>query len=115
VHRLIANSLLVVILAGVFAPVAGALSQGPAHACCIRKAPHCHDGTQVETAISSGGCASHSCCRSLTVRQWAQAALLFNLTASRPSSPNLAIPEFSVGVSDINNTYLGRAPPAFLV
>jgi hypothetical protein len=75
-YRLSASVLLVMTLTGIFSPVALGLSLPSQHACCLRKAPRCHDGEpQAQSSLSSGGCAQHSCCRSLGVRQWAQSAL----------------------------------------
>ena len=74
--RLTASLLLVVLLAGVFAPAATTLSSEPPHACCARKTPHCHhSGTNSETSLNSRSCAQHNCCRSVAASQWAHAGL----------------------------------------
>lgn len=113
-HRLIASSLLVVILAGIFAPAAMALSQESPHACCLRKQSHCRDGVQADPALSSGGCAQHSCCQTLTGRQWAQAALPLTFAAKKHIEPTLALADIPLHRSDLADSHFGRAPPAGL-
>jgi hypothetical protein len=113
--RLIASSLLVVFLAGIFAPAAMALSPDPPHACCLRKASHCHEGVQAEPALSSGGCAQHSCCRSLAVRQWAQAALSLTLGEKTTAERRTSVLDSPLQRSEIADSHSGRAPPAFLI
>jgi hypothetical protein len=114
-HRLIASSLLVVFLAGIFAPAAMALSQEPPHACCLRKASHCHEDVQAEPALSAGGCAQHNCCRSLAVRQWAQAALPLKLAEKRAAERTTSVPNDLLQRAEIGESHSGRAPPAFLI
>src|SRR5580692_9390779 len=67
-HRLTARLLLVLLLVGVFVPVALAISATPAHACCMRKPMH---GRPSHDAEFQGppGCCQHDCCRPLTVSQ----------------------------------------------
>ena len=72
-RRLTASWLLVVLLAGVFAPASMALAPDSAHACCARKTPHCHHSpADSETSFRSRACAQHTCCRSVAVSPWAQ-------------------------------------------
>jgi hypothetical protein len=103
--------LLVVTLAGVFAPAALGLSLPSPHACCARKAPHCHDGAQAEPALSSGGCAQHSCCRSLTIRQWVQ-VIPQQVTATTISLHSVGKPaDFDFLPTPVASAHSGRAPP----
>jgi hypothetical protein len=113
-QRLIASSLLVVFLAGIFAPAAMALSQDPPHACCLRKASHCQ-GVQAEPALSSGGCAQHSCCRALAVRQWAQAALSLTLGEKTTAERRTSVLDSPLQRSEIADCHSGRAPPISLI
>ena len=69
-HRLTARFLLVVLLVGVLAPVALAISTPPVHACCARKTLHDHASHQAQ--FKAVDCCQHNCCRPLTVSQWAQ-------------------------------------------
>jgi hypothetical protein len=110
-QRLIASSLLVAFLAGIFAPAAMALSQDPSHACCLRKASHCHEGAQAEPSLSSGGCAQHSCCRSLAVRQWAQPALPLKLTEKTSSELKTSPSKHRIEIAEVAESHSGRAPP----
>jgi hypothetical protein len=80
-QRLIARFLLLVLLAGTFAPLALAAAAPPPHACCIRKATHhCHDSAATEQISESGqlairgtSCCNHDCCRAVTTARWAHA------------------------------------------
>jgi hypothetical protein len=114
-QRLIASSLLVVFLAGILAPAAMALSQDLPHACCLRKASHCHGDVQAEPALSSGGCAQHSCCRSLAVRQWAQPALPLRVAEKRDSEHRASLPNHLLKTLAVAESHSGRAPPAFAI
>jgi hypothetical protein len=67
-HRLTARVLMVLLLAGVLAPVAMAISAPTPHACCLRKPMH--DSRDAEFQAPPG-CCDHDCCRPLTVSQWA--------------------------------------------
>ena len=113
-QRLCASVLLIVAIAGVFAPAALGLSLSSQHACCVRKTLHCHEGAvQAQSALSSGGCAQHSCCRSLAVRQWAQAALP---VIAAGEAPQLNFQRFKANLSfhsAVSPAHAGRAPPEF--
>jgi hypothetical protein len=62
--------LLVLLLAGIFVPVAMAVSAPMPHACCMRKPMHDHgSGTQ---QVQSVGSESHSCCPPVTTAHWAE-------------------------------------------
>jgi hypothetical protein len=68
-QRLTARFLLLVALAGYFVPLALSASAGPQHACCVRKAHHCHDSASQETTqlvVSAKSDCNHDCCRALT-------------------------------------------------
>jgi hypothetical protein len=65
-RRLTAIFLLLFALAGTFVPLAMATATAPQHACCIRKAHHCHDSATTDSEqlnISSAACCNHDCCR----------------------------------------------------
>src|SRR5512142_2819036 len=113
-QRLIASSLVVVFLAGIFSPAAMALSQDLPHACCVRKATHCHADVQAGPALSSGGCAQHSCCRSLALRQWAPVALPLKLAEKKASQRRTLVPIDRLQSVEIVESHSGRAPPAAL-
>jgi len=68
--RLTARLLLVVLLIGIFTPVALAISTPPVHACCMRKPLHDHASHQAQ--FQALDCCQHNCCRPLTVARWAQ-------------------------------------------
>jgi len=113
-HRLTARSLLVLLLVGVFAPVALAISAPPVHACCMRKPMH-QPGSHDSTFNTPPGCCQHDCCRPLTVSQWAHVT---------PSANALATPAFAILQSDrqahhfatsLNYAHSGRAPPQFSI
>jgi hypothetical protein len=110
--RLTASLLLVVLLAGVFAPAATALSPEPPHACCLRKTPHCHHSeTTSERSLQSRSCAQHSCCRSVAGSQWGHAGLR---TTREPvfSAALTTLPiQIPYRAADVAALHSVRAPP----
>jgi len=73
-YRLTARFLLCFALAGVFAPLAQALTAPPPHACCRRMSHRCQDSAAAESgqpAVHGTGCCNHDCCRAVTTSQWA--------------------------------------------
>ncbi len=69
-HRIIASSLLVLLLVGTLAPVALALSAPPPHACCVRKLLHNGRARHLEMQAVDGG--RHNCCPPITTAHWAE-------------------------------------------
>jgi hypothetical protein len=113
-HRLTARLLLVLLLVGVFAPVALAISATPVHACCLRKAMHGSFSHNAEFR-SLAGCCQHDCCRPLTVSRSVHLSRLpcveITPTFARLQSE---VPQARFTV-DANNAYSGRAPPQFSI
>lgn len=72
-HRLTARILLLFALAGTFVPLALAATAAPPHACCLRKAHHCHAAVAEsdQLVVRATSCCNHDCCRAVTTRQWA--------------------------------------------
>jgi hypothetical protein len=68
-YRLTARSLLVLLLAGTFVPVALAISAPVPHACCMRKAMHDHGSGSRE--IQAVGGQNRNCCPPVTTAHWA--------------------------------------------
>jgi hypothetical protein len=111
-HRLTARLLLVLLLVGVFVPVALAISATPPHACCTRKPMHGRASHDAEFQAPPG-CCQHDCCRPLTVSQWAHvtpAASVAWMSASRSLRLEQRPIRFA---SKINSVHCGRAPPQF--
>jgi hypothetical protein len=113
-HRAIARLLLVLLLVGVLAPVALAISAAPPHACCLRKPMHgrpSHDA-QLQALL---GCCQHDCCRASTVSQSAH----LRSSASRRVRPACTILQSgrrSTPLSiNVNDAHSGRAPPQFSI
>src|ERR1700689_3086813 len=107
-HRLTARALLVLLLVGVFAPVALAISAAPAHACCLRKPMHgrpSHDA-QFE---APPGCCQHDCCRSLAVSRTAN--LTSKTCAQAPAAATMLRSELeSIRLAaTVNHAHSGRA------
>lgn len=95
-HRLIAKLMVLVFVAGTFAPLAGAVSTPAMHEHCMRQplgarteaVPSCHHHANAAaseqpasvTAPTSSVratpcCSGHACCRSMVRSQWAQVGL----------------------------------------
>jgi hypothetical protein len=69
-HRLTARLLLVLVLVGILAPVALAISAPPPHACCLRKPMHDHGSHGLE--FQAVMCGHGNCCPPVTTAQWAE-------------------------------------------
>src|ERR1700677_4766997 len=109
-HRLTARLLLVLLLVGLFVPVALAISTPALHACCMRKPMHGRS-THDAQFFAPPGCCQHDCCHSLTVSQWANlgpSAKLHRTAASAPLPAELHEIHFAASV---NHAHSGRAPP----
>ncbi|HSZ01824.1 MAG TPA: hypothetical protein VK788_20180 [Terriglobales bacterium] len=113
-HRLTARLLLVLLLVGVFVPVALAISATPPHACCLRKPMH---GRPSHDAEFQGppGCCQHDCCRPLTVSRTAHLTSKTCAQAS-PASTILQSERHPIHFAiSINYAHSGRAPPQFFI
>jgi len=109
-HRLTARLLLTLVLVGVFAPVAMAISAPAPHACCMRKAMHDHGGHNSEFKAPPA-CCQHDCCRPLTVSHWAQLRPSGDAFLA-PLAANLPLPAESVNLTPVvDASHSGRAPP----
>ena len=113
-HRVTARFVLVLLLVGLFAPVALAISAPAPHACCLRKPMHdrsCHNSE----FNASPGCCQRDCCRPLTVSQWAH--LTPPASAQRTSaSTTLQSERRPIHVATpVNDAHSGRAPPQFSI
>src|SRR5579884_58990 len=113
-HRFVARVLLTVFFAGVFASAAPAMSPEPPHACCLRKAPHCHSADPGHETTIEARCDHHSCCRSLTVSVWAfRTPRAYTVEASTADNwQPLVLSTYSIGVS---KSHLVRGPPSSFV
>ena len=113
-HRLTARLLLVLLLVGVFAPVALAISATPVHACCLRKAMHGRFSHNAEFR-SLPGCCQHDYCRPLTVSQGVHLSRLacIEITPTLASlQSELRLAHFTI---NLNDAHSGRAPPQFSI
>jgi hypothetical protein len=103
-HRLTARLLLLFALAGSLIPLAQAVTAAPQpHACCVRKAHHCHDSAGEESAqliIRSAGCCNHDCCRAAITSQWA--------SPQKPTAPVIAQSVTTVIADSHPNTPITR-------
>ena len=114
-HRLTARLLVFFALAGNLVPLTLAAAAAPTHACCLRKAHHCHDSAVSESdqpIIRDASCCNHDCGRATISAQWAhpesQAAAFFlqaisaRVASTQPEPPAADSAEFQSA----------RAPPA---
>jgi hypothetical protein len=113
-HRLTARFVLILLLVGVFAPVALAISAPTPHACCLRKPMHDRSSHNFEFNAPPG-CCQRDCCRPLTVSQWAH--LTPSAGARRtPASATLLSDQRLINLTAaVNNAHSGRAPPQFSI
>src|SRR5215470_12591035 len=113
-HRLTARWLLVLLLVGVLAPVALAISATPVHACCLRKALHGSFAHNAEFQ-SLAGCCQHDCCRPLTVSQSVHLSRLACVEITPTFSSLQSEPQLAHFTVSVNNAHSGRAPPQFSI
>jgi hypothetical protein len=115
-HRLTARLLLLFALAGSLIPLAQAVTAAPpVHACCVRKAHHCHDSAGEESEqliIRSAACCNHDCCRAAVTSQWANpqprtTALLAETIEARAADSHPDHPE-----ANRSSSQSTRAPPS---
>jgi hypothetical protein len=113
-HRLTARFVLTLLLVGVFAPVALAISAPAPHACCLRKPMHDRSSHNSEFKAPPG-CCQRDCCRPLTVSQWAQLSPSASAQLT-PASATLQSESRLIHLAiDVNSAHSGRAPPRFSI
>jgi hypothetical protein len=111
-HRLTARILLILSLAGIFAPLALAISTPAPHACCMRK-PMASENPVQQEVLASPTCCNHDCCRVVVTSQWAKPAQ----NSGQPCfwrSSELALQSAITRLSfDLSDLHSGRSPPHF--
>jgi hypothetical protein len=113
-HRLTARLLLTLMLVGILAPVALAISAPAPHACCIRKPMHDHGSTSAELHSTAASC-NHDCCHALTVSQSPHLLPSASAQIATFSTP-LPIEHTAINHSClVQSSHSGRAPPQFSV
>jgi len=112
-HRLTARVLLTLLLVGVFAPLALAISAPAPHACCMRK-PMSGDAAPSSQFSATPDCCNHDCCRVLTISQWARlvAARSHRSLTGAELSPQLTTASGGCGAGILHS---GRSPPQFSI
>jgi len=95
-QRFTARFLLLIALLGTVVPIAMQAMVTPAHACCLRKAPHqCHDSAAAHSerpVLRDAGCCNQDCSRAVTSSHWAH---------PQPSSKAIGVHE-SIGSETSN-------------
>jgi hypothetical protein len=130
-HRLIAKTLLFVLLAGIYSPFATASAMSVSHPHCNRKPVpalasaemagcHHHGAQAPDPALPASSdqvlgakdcCQDHECCRSMARSQWAHASLTSN-SGELGDTAQVALPILSDGRSAAAALdHSGRAPP----
>jgi len=114
-QRLTARFLLFFALVGTLVPLASAATPAPLHACCIRKAHHCHDSEPSDStklAIRATSCCNHDCCRALTTPQWAHPQPLVTAFSAHYVDANVAESYRPAPSAEVAASQSTRAPPA---
>jgi hypothetical protein len=113
-HRLIARLLLILLLAGIFAPVALAITAPAPHTCCMRKPVH-EQGSHDSEFQGPPACCNHDCCRPLTVSQWADLGAGVTTCSSLPAA-KLQSRTLPANVLSLMHHVLSvRGPPQFSI
>jgi len=113
-HRVIARLLLVLLLTGIIAPVALAISAAPPHACCLRKPMHGRPSHDAQFQAPPG-CCQHDCCRALTVSRGVRLTSKACAQAAPPSTIRQSERQAIHFSSSVNHAHSGRAPPQFSI
>jgi hypothetical protein len=113
-HRLTAKFVVILMLVGVFAPVALAITTPTPHACCLRKPMH-DRSTHNSEFNAPPGCCQHDCCRPLTVSQWAHLTPSASPLGTSVSTTLQSAQRPSDSVRDLSSAHSGRAPPQFSI
>jgi len=111
-HRLTARLLLVLLLAGVFVPVALAIATPAPHACCLRKPMQSSHDSEFQ---APPGCCSHDCCRPLTVSQWADLGPGATTCGSLPATRLRSDTRHPDVLSTTHRAPSVRGPPQFSI
>ncbi len=113
-RRLTAGILLFFALAGTFVPLALAATAAPLHACCLRKAHHCHNSAALpsdQLVVRATSCCNHDCCRAVTTRQWASPQPLVASTFSHNVDAYIADLQAKTPPTSSSASQSTRAPP----
>lgn len=108
-QRLVAQLVLLAVLAGLCAPLAAAASLP--HACCLRRQQHCH--TTQEDGFSSRSC-GHECCRFLAVAGAWFAPAAPTGSVKLPPSPLITLHPPAFHAFRARSQQSQRAPPSLI-
>jgi hypothetical protein len=116
-QRLTAKLLLLFALAGSFIPLALAATAEAPHACCIRKAHHCHDSAGAaeeseQLIIRAASCCNHDCCRAVTTSQWAYPQPRMTAISAQKINAQIAESHPDSPSTKFSSSQSTRAPPA---
>ena len=114
-YRLTAGLLLSFALVGNLAPLALAATSAQPHACCVRKAHHCHDSAVLESdqfVIRDASCCNHDCCRAAISAPWAHPQSQAAALVLQPINANVAGVQPDAVANDSAEFQSTRAPPA---
>lgn len=107
IQRMIAQSVLWAMLAGMFVPLAPAAAMP--HACCLRHQQHCH--MPQDAAFSSRNCC-HQCCRFLAVSNALFAPVSRSPHGKLPAFRLISVTRSAFYPSPLLAERSERAPPA---
>jgi hypothetical protein len=113
-HRTTAKLLLILLLVGVFVPVALAVSAAPPHACCLRKPMHGRPSHDAQFQAPPE-CCQHDCCRPLTVSRGVRLTSKTRTQAMPASTILQSEQQLIQFASSVNSAHSGRAPPRFSI
>jgi len=113
-HRVTAKLLLTLLLVGLSAPAALAITLPNPHACCLRKPMHGQTSHNAEFNAPPG-CCQHDCCRPLTGSRWAQPCSSDRSQVNPTNATLQAELQPSHFPAVIDRSHSGRAPPQFSI
>src|SRR5258708_33937619 len=116
-HRCIARSLLLLTLVGIFGPLVLAASTAPVHACCVRKAVHHCQDSQVsaigQLEVRGTNCCGHGWGRSVVTSRWARSQPRPPIVAAQSADNCSARLRLARPTPEFSGRQSTRAPPHF--
>lgn len=113
-RRLSASLVLLLFAASVGAPWAAAVSAEPPHACCVRKAHHCHSMASApadQPTVRAPRACQGDCCKSLTRTNVAERAAAEPAFARGTLTGRVAPAAIRIVASSLHSQRQSRAPP----
>jgi hypothetical protein len=116
-HRLTARFLFLFAVVGNLIPFAMAVRAAPPHACCMRKAHHCHESAALKSGElvfrDSNCCCNGNCRHAATTAQWAHPKTRTVQTYAGAVERLVGNIQSTLPSGQLASSHSSRAPPRF--